>query len=251
MMEMSQQRRAWDEISRLDPLWAVLSDPDKRHGRWDVEEFLATGRSEIDDVLQNASRWDLPGRLDRALDFGCGVGRLTRALAAHFQTAVGVDISEEMVSRARTLHAEEGNCTFRVLDVHGLTAFPDRSFDFVYSRIVLQHIPDRAVVKAHLRDFVRLLDDRGLLVFQLPASIPLRRRLQIRPKLYAMLRLLGISEGPLYQRLGLHPIRMGAVPEAEVLRSITSAGARVIAIDRSEMGDTGIQDRTYWATRDL
>lgn len=249
MMEMSQQRRDWDEISRLDALWAILSDPAKRHGRWDVEEFLATGRTEIDDVLQNASRWDLPGRLDRALDFGCGVGRLTRALAAHFQTAIGVDISEEMVSRARTLNAEEGNCTFRVLDDRGLGVFSERSFDCVYSRIVLQHIPDRAIVTAYLKDFVRLLDDEGLLVFQLPASIPLRRRMQLRPKLYATLRRLGLAEGPLYQRLGLHPIRMGAMPEDEVVRIITSAGATVLNIDRTEMGATGIQDRTYWATK--
>lgn len=248
---MSHQRRDWDEISRLDPLWAILSDPARRHGRWDVEEFLATGRSEIDGALQNASRWGLPRKLGRALDFGCGVGRLTKALAAHFETAVGVDISANMVSRARALHADDAGCTFRVLDHRGLTVFPERTFDCVYSRIVLQHVPDRASVTAYLQDFVRLLDDKGLLVFQMPASIPLRRRMQLRPKLYGTLRRLGVAEGLLYQQLGLHPIRMRAVPEAEVLRLITSAGARVIAIDRTEMGDSGIQDRTYWATRDL
>ena len=133
---MDHQRRDWDEIGRLDALWAILSDPAKRHGRWDVDEFLATGRREIDAVLETGRRWSLPERRDHALDFGCGVGRLTRALAAHFGSATGVDISEVMVSHARALHADRPACTFKILDNGGLTAFPDRSFDCVYSRIV-------------------------------------------------------------------------------------------------------------------
>lgn len=246
---MSQQRRDWDEIGRLDALWAILSDPAKRHGRWDVDEFLATGRREIDALLENGRRWRLPERRDRALDFGCGVGRLTRALAAHFGSATGVDISEVMVSRARALHADWPACAFEILDDGGLTAFPDRSFDCVYSRIVLQHIPDRSATEAHIREFVRLLAGGGLLVFQLPASLPLRRRLQVRPRLYARLRSLRVPESLLYRQLGLHPIRMCSIPEADVVRLLTAAGATLLDIERTEVGDTGIQDRTYWATR--
>lgn len=246
---MSQQRRDWDEIGRLDALWAILSDPAKRHGRWDVDEFLATGRREIDAVLETGRRYSLPERRDHALDFGCGVGRLTRALAAHFGSATGVDISEVMVSRARALHTDRPACTFKILDDGGLTAFPDRSFDCIYSRIVLQHIPDRWATEAHLREFVRLLTGGGLLVFQIPAFLPLRRRLQVRPRLYARLRSMRVPESLLYRQLGLHPIRMRSIPEAGVVRLLTAAGATVLDIERTEMGDTGIQDRTYWATR--
>lgn len=178
---MSQQRRDWDEIGRLDALWAILSDPAKRHGRWDVDEFLATGRREIDTMLETARRWNLPERRGRALDFGCGVGRLTRALAAHFASATGVDISEVMVLRARAMHGDVPGCIFEVLEDGGPTAMSDRSFDCIYSGIVLQHITDRRVTEGHLREFVRPLADGGLLVFQLPAHVPLRRRLQVRP----------------------------------------------------------------------
>ena len=246
---MSQQRRDWDEIGRLDALWAILSDPAKRHGGWGVDEFLATGRREIEAVLETGRRWSLPERRDHALDFGCGVGRLTRALAAHFRRSTGVDISEVMVSRARALHADRPACTFKILDDDGLTALPDRYFDFIYSRIVLQHIPDRRVTEGNLREFVRLLTGGGLLVFQLPASLPLRRRLQVRPRLYATLRFLRVPEEILYRRLGLHPIRMRSIPEADVVRLLTAAGATLLDIERTEMDDTGIQDRTYWATR--
>jgi SAM-dependent methyltransferase len=246
---MSQQRRDWHEIGRLDALWAILSDPAKRHGRWDVDEFLATGRRDIDTMLETARRWNLPQHRGRALDFGCGVGRLTRALAAHFASATSVDISDVMVLRARAMHGDVPACVFEVLANGGLTAMPDRSFDCIYSRIVLQHITDRRVTEDNLREFVRLLADGGLLVFQLPAHVPLRRRLQVRPTLYALLRSIRVSEGLLYRRLGLHPIRMRSIPEEDVVRLLTAAGATILDIERTELGDTGIQDRTYWATR--
>ena len=140
-------------------------------------------------------------------------------------------------------------CSFQVLDPTGLASFPDRSFDYIYSRIVLQHIPDRRVTERNLREFVRLLAEGGLLVFQLPASIPTRRQLQLRPALYAALRSLRVPEDFLYRRLGLHPIRMRSIPEADVLRLLMAAGASVLNVERSVLGDTGIEDRTYWATR--
>lgn len=249
MIGPERQRRDWDEIGRLDALWAILSDPAKRYGRWDVDEFLATGRNEIDAVLKTAASWDLPERRRRALDFGCGVGRLTRALSTHFERVVGVDISEVMVSRAQVIHGEVPGCSFEVLPPAGLAAMPDTSFDCIYSRIVLQHITDRRVTEAHIRDFVRLLAVGGLLVFQLPSMIPLRRRIQVLPNLYAALRFLRVPEAPLYRRFGLHPIRMRSVPEPDVVRLLTSSGATILDIERAELGNTGIQDRVYWATR--
>ena len=64
-----------------------------------------------------------------------------------------------------------------------------------------------------------------------------------------MLRSMRVPESFLYRRLGLHPIRMRSIPEADVVRLLTAAGATVLDIERTEMGDTGMQDRTYWATR--
>jgi len=130
---VSHQRRDWDEIARLDPLWAILSDPAKRHGGWDMEEFLATGQREIGAVLESAKRWDLPVRRERALDFGCGVGRLTRAMSSEFAVATGVDISGEMISLALAINADVRACSFEILGDEGVTAHPDGYFDFIYS----------------------------------------------------------------------------------------------------------------------
>src|SRR4051812_27352912 len=77
-------RSDWTRLGEADPLWAVCVDPARKGGRWDPEEFNATGRAEIAAALAHLDRLGLCRRRERALDFGCGAGRLTAALAAEF-----------------------------------------------------------------------------------------------------------------------------------------------------------------------
>ena len=100
---LNRHRRDWEELAAVDPLWAILAAPERRWGRWPLEEFFATGEEEIAQVLDVASGLGYPTQHERALDFGCGVGRLTRALSGRFREAVGIDISEEMIRLAREL----------------------------------------------------------------------------------------------------------------------------------------------------
>ena len=88
-MSLRRLIRTWDELGRRDPLWAVLSHPDMQGGGWNLDRFLETGRNEVGAVLAHARthRPDLATR--RALDFGCGVGRLSQALAVHFDRVAG------------------------------------------------------------------------------------------------------------------------------------------------------------------
>jgi tRNA/tmRNA/rRNA uracil-C5-methylase (TrmA/RlmC/RlmD family) len=81
-----------------------LGDPD--HGRQAVRrleqhEFFDIGIIEVAALMKHVERLGHPHQRERALDFGCGLGRITRALAQHFDESVGVDISEDMVRRAR------------------------------------------------------------------------------------------------------------------------------------------------------
>lgn len=48
-------RRDWDKFARLDPYWAILSDPDRRQGGWKLADFLATGEAELADALAIAA----------------------------------------------------------------------------------------------------------------------------------------------------------------------------------------------------
>ena len=52
-------RSFWDDLAERDPLWAILSDPAKRGGRWDLRSFFATGEREISVLLHQLE--GLPG----------------------------------------------------------------------------------------------------------------------------------------------------------------------------------------------
>jgi SAM-dependent methyltransferase len=205
----------------------VLSDPERSDGRWQLDEFFASGEQEVGAALERARGLGRPERHERALDFGCGVGRLTRTLSAHFESCVGVDVSGEMVEQAQKLNADRKNLQFVVNVAPDLTAFDSGSFDLVYSSKVLQHMPSEGQARTYIAEFLRLLRPGGIAIFQLWTHIPLRNRVQARRRLYGGLRRLGFAEARL-NRMGLSPRGRGiAVPEDRILRLAEERGWRV------------------------
>jgi len=162
-------RRHWERLGRRDPYWAVLTDPGKQGGGWDVAEFFSSGVAEIDDILQRAARLGFTASRRRALDFGCGVGRLTQAMAGHFDRSDGVDISDSMLQAARQHNRSPERCHYHLNAASDLALFEDGSFDFVYSTLVLQHMEPQYSTR-YMREFVRVLAPGGLLVFQIPSQ---------------------------------------------------------------------------------
>ena len=227
-MGLRRLERDWEDLAALDPLWAILADPNRQHGRWDLEEFLATGVREVSDVLGVANELGCMPNRGRALDFGCGVGRLTRALSAEFAECVGVDISSEMIRSARELNADRPKCCFLVNVAPDLALFEAGTFDFVLSLIVLQHMPSGQAALGYLVEFLRVLRPGGLLVFQIPTEIAFLNRRQLRRRAYTLLRELGVSERFLYGRAGLHPVRMIAVPRTKVESAVAASGGVVV-----------------------
>jgi SAM-dependent methyltransferase len=240
-VSLERHKRDWEELAAEDPLWAVLTDPSRRAGGWEVAEFLRTGEEEIEQLLARARELDLPAAFGRALDFGCGAGRLTRALADRFGECVGVDISEAMVAEARRINTDCAGCTFVVNDTADLSRFPDASFDLVYSTLVLQHLPSRRLIAAYLAEFVRVVSSGGVAVFQLPSSLGLVHRLQASRRLYGGLRRLRVPERILLRRTPLTPMRMVAAPEDWVRRAVAASGGAVVAVDRLDGGSL-----RYW-----
>jgi 2-polyprenyl-3-methyl-5-hydroxy-6-metoxy-1,4-benzoquinol methylase len=162
-MDLEQLRSDWDTLAKRDALWAILTDGDKAGGGWDVAEFFETGEIEMATVMGYLGEVGCsPDTAGAALDFGCGVGRLTQAMARRFAASVGVDISEEMIRRAETLN-QYAHCDY-MTSVAERLLFADESFAFVYSNIVLQHMP-RRLAMGYLREFVRVLEPGGVLVF--------------------------------------------------------------------------------------
>jgi len=246
-MSLKQSRVYWEDMGDLDPCWAILSEPGTKHGKWDLQKFLATGREEISALNQLTERLKVPREYGWALDFGCGLGRVSRALAQQFRHVVGVDISRPMIQQAAALRPP-ANCHFLINDSEDLP-FPSAQFDLIYTVLVLQHVPTQASIRKYLLEFVRVLRQGGLLVMQLPNHVPLRRRLQARPRLYAWLRKAGISGELLYNRLGLHPIAMKFLPETNVVSILEAGGGRVLEIVGDERAGPNIASRTYYTTK--
>ncbi len=190
-MSLEEIARSWDAFGREDPLWAILTLPGKRNRRWDPEEFFQTGVEEVGRVLSLLESLGLPASRRRALDFGCGVGRLTQALARAFCEVDGVDVARSMVELAERFNRHGGRCRFHLNAEPDLGLFPDGAFDLVYSSYVLQHVPP-GLARGYVKEFLRVLSPGGVALFQLPAeprpgaSAPLpdgafRARLSVSP----------------------------------------------------------------------
>ena len=171
----------WDQHAASDPLWAVLAFPDKRGGRWTLPEFMKSGEREIALLFHRLAELQLPAPSRRALDFGCGVGRLTQALARRHERVLGADISPVMIDVARRLSRYPDRAEYICTAETGLETLRAESFQLIYSNIVLQHVPPDVSVQ-YLGEFFRLLEPNGLLVFQLPSH----RELPVEPEIKPM-----------------------------------------------------------------
>jgi ubiquinone/menaquinone biosynthesis C-methylase UbiE len=170
-MGLEHVRRTYEEYGREDPFYAVLSVEGRERGGWDPEAFYATGRREVGRVLEHVRSLGLRIPSGTALDFGCGAGRLSLALADHFDGVVGVDISSSMLDTARR-HNEHGErVRFRLNVEPHLEQFASDRFAFIYSNITLQHVPRRPA-EAYIAEFFRVLAPGGVAVFQVPNGRP-------------------------------------------------------------------------------
>lgn len=172
-MSLDKLQKNWEQFGEEDPFWAILTDPAKRGRRWDPDAFFRSGQNEVNHLMRYMHRRKIGVRPGKALDFGCGAGRLTQALAAHFEAVVGVDIAASMIELANQYNQHSGRVRYLHNPHPHLQLLDDETFDFIYTNITLQHIPGRHTRK-YLQEFLRLLPAGGILVFQLPAGIRVR-----------------------------------------------------------------------------
>jgi SAM-dependent methyltransferase len=227
-MDLKQTQENWNLLGETDPLYGVLSQKGKRGGKWDEAEFFATGVAEIAGLFEQAQRLNLTFPRRRALDFGCAVGRLSQALAGHFDEVTGVDIAPAMLKRAESYNKFGTRCRYLLNENPDLKIFADASFDLIYTNIVLQHMaPEFAL--SYIGEFVRTLSADGLLVFQVPPRpqySPLRRILKrlLPAGLLFAYRKLRYGNSTVTEA----EIEMNGVPPEAVLARVEAAGAVVL-----------------------
>jgi SAM-dependent methyltransferase len=229
-MNLRRLKRSWNSFGEIDPLWSVLTVPGKKGRRWDAEEFFAWGRDEVDHVLMHLRSLEIDLRFGKALDFGCGPGRLSQALAIHFAEVHGIDIAPSMIRVANNYNRYRDRCRYHVNDSDDLSLFPQESFDFVYSNITLQHMEPR-YAKGYLAEFLRLLRPGGVLVFQLPAE---RLPANDRPRPAVLRAVKALTPAPLMDLYrgarGRPEIEMHGIRRKEVLALLVKHGGIVVDV---------------------
>jgi SAM-dependent methyltransferase len=275
-VRLTSLRWHWNTLGRRDPLNAILTRAD-RDPRWNVDEFFETGRGDVHRFLTHARRLMPDLQTRRALDFGCGVGRLTQALAESFDEVVGVDIAESMIAAARAyqtrsagssmLATPAGEATCRTSRPQGarfelntkpdLAQFAGGTFDFILAWIVLQHMPP-ALMAQYLGELVRILTPGGLLLFQLPADVEdpkarfrdapvvggsLKRSLP-RP----LVRGYRLLKFEVYRRFVPH-MEMYALPRKEVVDLVQRCGGEVKDVQPDQSHGPATPGFSYWVTK--
>ncbi|HBI16258.1 MAG TPA: SAM-dependent methyltransferase [Desulfobulbaceae bacterium] len=238
-------RKQWEALGTDDPYWAVLTDPGKKNGRWVKEEFFQTGKNEIDGLLKKTSRLGIQLRFDLALDYGCGVGRLSRALSTAFLRVVGVDISEAMLAEARAATAGYDNIQFLRTNGQNLECIADETVDFIYSNIVLQHSP-RKNQRLLIKEFCRVLRPRGSLVFQTPSELNI---LTVKGILHLLLgnRILNIARRIKYGKTCIMEIH--TIKKDEVFKILSEEGVALVEAERYDSAGTAFISYRYFCVK--
>lgn len=243
MNAVTRVRHQWPILVERDPFWAFLSDTEKKDGGWDQAAFFQTGVDEIDTVLRIARSLS-PLRYGAAVDFGCGVGRLSQALAAHFQRVIGVDIAASMIRTAVELNRFPDRCEYVHNVAADLSVLPDRSADLIYSSITLQHVVP-ALARCYIREFFRIARPGGLVIFQLPC----RPRSIVR---HAIKSVVPVWLSNIVWRLRTgNPEAMESysMAETKVIHLVKESGGEVLRVEDNRNGPPGWQSRKYFCVR--
>jgi len=171
--QLEKMRADWDQRARENARFYVATSNE----RWSDEEFFASGESTVKEEvltdLTNICQGKDPNQM-RVLEIGCGAGRVTRALAKIFGEVHAVDVSGEMVERAKKSLTGFRNAFVYQNNGKDLEVVPAQPFDFAFSSIVFQHIPSREVIESYVREVGRLLRPGALFKFQVQGDSSLQ-----------------------------------------------------------------------------
>ena len=234
----------WERLGDSDPYWAVLTDPTKKGNegkKWNSIEFFQTGETAIERVFSKLKEFDTAISFDVALDFGCGVGRLSRALAKKFENVIAVDVSSSMLKEARKANHHVGNINFVHNTSENLTVIPSNSIDFVYSNIVLQHM-QRSTQITFIREFCRVLGSGGILVFQTPSKYNLKTWMGW------LFMLLGNKIVNLAYKIK-YGMEMHIIAKQSVVKILCQEGMNIIRIERNDSSGSSFESYMYYVRK--
>jgi SAM-dependent methyltransferase len=244
-MNLKELQKDWDQFGKADPLWSILTAPDKKGNKWEIDDFFDTGRKEIDAIMKYIELLGIKVQTKKALDFGCGVGRLTQALAYYFDEVCGVDIAPSMIELATRHNGYQDRCLYFLNEVDNLNKFSDDTFDFIYSNLTLQHMKP-CYSRKYIKEFLRILMPNGLLIFQQPSretafskedkfGIIVKRAIKdIVPSIW-----IDFYRNKIQARGGDQPrIEMYEIRPKEICKILEENGGKILDIKKEQYGES-------------
>ncbi len=163
----------WGRLMRRD--WDARASRDAFHystwrlkdGRWDEKSYFESGERDyrlwVEPVLGPT---DLQPKGSDMLELGSGIGRMTRTFARQFKSVCAIDVSPEMLVRGRDHNRHLTNVTWQEGNGFDLAHLDSDRFDFAFSFLVFQHVPEAEIILGNIGEMVRVLKSKGLFLFQ-------------------------------------------------------------------------------------
>lgn len=229
-------RKDWDQLARREPYFAVLTDSRYLRENLDAgscDAFFESGDADVEGLMGTiGAMLGRPFSPASALDFGCGVGRLTVPLARRVSRVAGFDIAPAMLNEARenTRRLGLSNVTF----VNDLDTLTGQQFDLICSLLVFQHIPVHEGLDTLTR-LLNLLSPGGVAAIHFlvgrPGSLLRRFARQVRsalPLLHRLtLRLEGGSKDLPYMQMNAYDRRQIEARFADVTGTLPHSSRRI------------------------
>lgn len=156
-------RREWNERARKDAFHYIASWKTD----WDVKSFLGSGEEDYLKLVAPAlERCAISAQGGSMLELGCGAGRMTGSFAQRRARVYAFDISTEMLGKARKIHDGAQNIVWMVSNGEDLSCVATGTMDFVFSYLVLQHLPNETLVERYISEMFRVLRPGGTALFE-------------------------------------------------------------------------------------
>jgi ubiquinone/menaquinone biosynthesis C-methylase UbiE len=165
-------KKEWNARTKMNPLFVIATGPsESKESFWksgidDCNKILGKDSKRFKKILGNKKSTEM-----KILEIGCGVGRILVPMSDIFRNVIGIDISSEMVQLGQKYVSDIPNCSIVENNGIDLSEFSDNSFDFCYSFIVFQHIPEKQIVENYIKEVSRILKPSCLFRFQVRGTI--------------------------------------------------------------------------------
>ncbi len=164
-------QNSWQYLGETEPYWSVLTSDKFLQSNIEQHKdtFYESGKQDVENLFKTLERNGVNySSYRKCLEYGCGLGRVTRWLSERFESVIGYDISLSHLEKAGEYlsHKSIYNVDLRhIKNLVDIINLP--KVDVVYSLIVLQHNPP-PIISLIIEEFIKALNPGGIAYFQVP-----------------------------------------------------------------------------------